>query len=143
MSELDDLEKNLRDMLQKNPAPVVADKTKIDQEIAAIGALRAREAKANDLLNAKLREMDKQINDTNATIAKAKNAIRNLVPGNLSINNIPQDMNQAEERNTQWVRATYPYVDAFARRCWPNSKITWKRAKRPSTIASGPIGSRS
>ena len=82
----------------------------------AIGALRKEKQERIDLLNTKLQQMDEQINETNAIIAKAKNAIQNALLRQFEhCNNIPRQMKQAEERYTQWVRATYPYVDVFPR----------------------------
>ena len=52
-------------------------------------------------------------------------------------------MNQAEERTTQWVRATYPYVDAFRAPISPCSTRTSTNAKRPSTTRNGPTATRS
>jgi hypothetical protein len=66
--------------------------------------------------------------------------------GNISANDghlALQWMNQKEERYTQWVRASYPYVDSF------RAPITTLFKKYPSaltprqTTPNGPIATRS
>jgi hypothetical protein len=60
---------------------------------------------------AKLIAQEKQMNDT-------INSLQQAPPGSGNISSLPAHvaaslMNQREERYTQWVRATYPYVNAF------------------------------
>jgi hypothetical protein len=83
--------------------------------------LKARE---DDL--AKIKEQQKQIAAAAAELAKIPDGSGNLsakekhlaLEGIVASGTMPNGakqigMNQAEERNTQWVRASYPYVDAF------------------------------
>jgi TolA-binding protein len=73
----------------------------------------------------KIKEQQKKIDEAKAELAKIPPGTGNLSmrPQHLALTGIQSSgaangtrevgMNMAEERTTQWVRATYPYVDAF------------------------------
>ena len=149
---IEELEKNVADLkkLDADIEKLKKEEGVNDQELVAINKEKAeiaadiaerekliRERQA-DL--AKLEAQEKQMNDTINALAKAP-------PGSGNISSESEHlalslMNQREERYTQWVRATYPYVNAFRA---PSSRYLisgWTAPTRTSTTRSGPIATR-
>lgn len=105
-----ELEKKIDDLLDSDPKGPLRDKIVAEKE--KIRKLKEIKLKRIQELNQQSKQLDREFEKMKALVESA-GAIQN-VPGNLSIKGIPQDkLNQSEERYTQWVRATYPYVDAF------------------------------
>ena len=81
-------------------------KTAIEQKHKRLDKLRKSVAEVEN--------KQRELNETMSQIEKLP-----AVSGNLSIGHLPPmrasnvSMNQAEERYTQWVRATHPYVDGY------------------------------
>jgi hypothetical protein len=104
------LEKKIDDLLDQDPKSPLKEQALAEKEEIR----KLREIKTNRIkeLEEQKKKLDREFEKMKALIESAGSVVN--VPGNLSIKGIPQDnMNQAEERYTQWVRATYPYVDAF------------------------------
>lgn len=111
---LNGLEKKLNDKLNADPKPSPEDEARFRQEITEIGTLRTRKNGRIAILNDKITKINTQQAESKGAVEDAKNRLKNLLPSNPSSENIPKElMDQKEERQTQWVRATYPYVDAF------------------------------
>jgi hypothetical protein len=105
-----ELEKKIDDLLDQDPKSPLKEKALAEKEEIR----KLREIKTNRIkeLDQQKKKLDREFEKMKALIESAGSVAN--IPGNLSIKGIPQDnMNQAEERYTQWVRATYPYVDAF------------------------------
>jgi Putative Flp pilus-assembly TadE/G-like len=120
---IEELEKNVADLkeldakveeLKKRKGVTSTEQTKFDQEKKEIADdITEREQLIADRKAelAKLEAQEKQLKDTVASLQQAE-------PGSGNISMEPDHlaaslMNQKEERYTQWVRATYPYVNAF------------------------------
>ncbi len=105
-----DLEKQIEDLLDTDPKSPLLEKARAEKE--EIRKLKEIKVKRIQELESQKKLLDKEFEKMKGIIQSA-GAIQNI-PGNLSIKGIPKDkMNEKEERYTQWVRATYPYVDAF------------------------------
>jgi hypothetical protein len=111
----DRLEKDI-DRLAAADGVTPTDKKTLDDEKAAIGKARAAAQEEQARLKQKLRELGQQ----QAKANQAMGALNNMPPGtgNISAKRphlalSPGQMKESEERYTQWVRATFPYVDTF------------------------------
>jgi hypothetical protein len=108
------LEADINKELAKGNELTAGERVAYDQEKDQIA--RARDEKRKDIerLNKELQDLVKKQNEIRETM----NQLAKVPPGsgNLSMNpaHLARDkMRQSEERYTQWVRATYPYVDSF------------------------------
>jgi hypothetical protein len=93
------------------------DKTKFTEERARILESRRRKEVKIAELEESNREIAKNNSEMNDALGKMKSAAGGA-PGNGNLSNKPEhlalrQMKQSEERCTQWVRATYPYVDSY------------------------------
>ncbi len=66
----------------------------------------------------RIEKFEKELAKMNRDQQQLQQAVNSLgtlpkVSGNLTISAMPTQMNYTEERYSQWVRSTYPYVDAF------------------------------
>ncbi len=110
---LTDLKKDVEDLKKRTgvskeeTAEFDQEEKKIDDDIAK------KKAKIKEYKDdyAKLVAQEKKMRDTIASMDKAPPGSGNI---SMKRTHLALDkLNQAEERYTQWVRATYPYVDAF------------------------------
>jgi hypothetical protein len=108
------------DKLSKEKDVQPDEKQAFDDEKKAIAAARTQmQARLKDLEEqmAKLNKKQAQLQQTLAQLKDIGNSSGNLSAKrkHLALENRPNEpqMNQAEERYTQWVRATFPYVDTF------------------------------
>jgi hypothetical protein len=107
---LDRVESNLEDLLETNLT--AENRAKTTAELEQVRALKQKKLQRIAKLRQEMQKLDQEIAEMKQTLAEAATAV--TTRGNLSIAHIPRDkMDQAEERYTQWVRASYPYVDAF------------------------------
>src|SRR4029079_19460066 len=104
------------DNLAKADGVTPAEKKAFDDEKTAIGQARAADQQEQARLKQKLKELGEQ----QAKANKAMGALDNMPPGtgNLSAKRPHMalssgQMKESEERYTQWVRASFPYVDTF------------------------------
>ncbi len=105
-----ELEKEIDDVLDSDPKSPLKEKVLAEKE--EIRKLKEIKIKRIQELSQQSAQLDREFEKMKGLIEEAGSVVN--IPGNLSIKGIPQDkMNQKEERYTQWVRATYPYVDAF------------------------------
>lgn len=112
LRELDKQEADLNKRLAEDKDLTTEDRQAINDEKASIA--KTREEKQKTLVKAKedLAVMEKEERDMDETM-KNISALPNT-SGNLSVQHLPkQFLNQAEQRYSQWTRATHPYVDAF------------------------------
>ncbi|MFK7821295.1 MAG: pilus assembly protein TadG-related protein [Planctomycetaceae bacterium] len=61
-------------------------------------------------------EIDRELKKLNEKLEGMEEALNKPLPAesnNLSVKSIPNQLNQQQERYTQWVRASYPHVDGF------------------------------
>jgi hypothetical protein len=110
---LKDLSSQVDDLKQRTG--VTAEEQKeFDAEKAKIAADIKQLEERLEKLRADLAELErqeKQMRDTIASLEQAPNGSGNLSAERAHL--ALDKMDQAEERTTQWVRATYPYVDAY------------------------------
>lgn len=107
---LNQLEDQVEAMLDPKMKP--EEKKPIEDELKRIDELRKKKLQRIAELKQQIKKLEQEIAQIKKMVREAGNMVN--TPGNLSIANIPSKrLNQAEERYTQWVRATYPYVDSF------------------------------
>ncbi len=114
IADLKTEEKNVDNQLAKGNVLSSDEQQEFGQEKTDIQASRDVKQKRIDELSAKLQKLEQQESQTDA-------AVKNLPAtpsstGNFSAlpEHLAKDkMRESEERYTQWVRATYPYVDSY------------------------------
>ena len=107
---LNELENQVESLLDPKMKP--EEKKPIEDELKRIDDLRNKKLERIAELERQIKKVEAEMKQTQKMIRQAGNLANKA--GNLSIVNIPSKrLNQAEERYTQWVRATYPFVDSF------------------------------
>jgi len=112
---LNKLETDIDKQLAKGEEVPPAERTEFLDEKQKIKTSRDEKQQRIVALNKELAELQKQQDDIMSAVA-ASNAPGQTGSGNISAlpAHLARDkMKQSEERYTQWVRATYPYVDSF------------------------------
>jgi hypothetical protein len=109
------LEANVDKELAKGNELSAEERGKFLNEKQEIARSRDEKQKRIAELTKQLQELQKQQDDITSAVAAAGGQTQ---PGSGNISALPahlarDKMKQSEERYTQWVRATYPYVDSF------------------------------
>ena len=116
-----------RQEIEEQIAEANQEREKLEQELVAIAESRKLRQKAL-----------KEINEGQAKMAKERpemdKAMQELLKlpqqgGNPSPKHLPQKLTIGEERHTQWVRASYPYVDAVRSGMLTTMRRHMKRSK--------------
>ena len=113
---LNKLETDIDKQLAKSVDEVKADeRQKYTAEKQEIARSRTEKQERITKLKKELAELDKQQSEIKQAVASMRQP---MAPGSGNISAKPahlarDKMRQSEERYTQWVRATYPYVDSF------------------------------
>ncbi|MFK7769461.1 MAG: hypothetical protein AB8B55_19765 [Mariniblastus sp.] len=108
LDDLDDFESDIEKRLSEEDVSA-AEKTKLNSEKAAIEKSRQSKQK-------RIAEVELKLSELRTQRAELEQAINQPLPDqsdNPSVKSIPRQMNQRQERYTQWVRATYPQSDSF------------------------------
>ncbi len=120
------------DVLLKRNDLTAKQRQELNKEKEAIAESRKRFEEKLKVLDEKMKEIRKKESD----LAKLQGQLDKLdkKSGNLTTRHINKKLvkkliNQDEERQTQWVRATYPYVDAFRAGLLSNMKSQLKRSE--------------
>lgn len=108
------LEKNIDEQLAKGNELGDEERAKFLQEKKEISRSRTEKQERIKKLQAELARLEKEQREMRETLEQ----LAKVPPGSGNISASPAHlardrMNQAEERYTQWVRATYPYVDSL------------------------------
>ena len=111
---LAELEANIDEQLAKGDELSAEERQAFQAEKQEIARSRAEKQERVRKLQAELAELEKKQRE----IRQIMQSLAQVPPGSGNISALPahvarDKMNQAEERYTQWVRATYPYVDSF------------------------------
>ncbi len=108
VADLEDDEAALKKRLEEDGVP----DEEADELRAEIEAIRkARGAKSAQ--RAELETQQQQLVEQQTNVEGMLNPQLPTGSDNPSLTSVPARMDQDQERSTQWVRATYPYVDAF------------------------------
>lgn len=111
LERLEELEKRIDQQL-KNEKLTDAEKQALQDEKRAIADSRRLKRDRLEKAKAELAKLNRELEQFKETMKQLENLPKSS--SNLSIQHLPkQHLNQGEERYTQWVRATYPYVDGF------------------------------
>lgn len=113
--ELDRLDRNVNELLQKDGL-TDEQKRRLRDERRQIQDSRKELQDKKDKLQVELRKLDQKEQEFQGMAKQLANLPKQM--GNLTTDHLERDLvrkliNQDEERQTQWVRATYPYVDAL------------------------------
>lgn len=125
---LDRLEADLDKRLAEDEGLTPGDRAAINAEKTEIDATRTE--KQADLADAqeKLAKLEAEEQEINQNIASLQQLP--ATNGNLSVQHLPKNLlDPTKERYTQWVRATYPYVDAYRAPIIAQFKSQLKRSK--------------
>ena len=108
LDDLDDFEKDIDKGLEDDN--ISSDqKSKLRRERQEI--IQSRQRKQN-----RIQEIEAKLGELKTRQAQLEQALNQPLPttsDNPSIRSIPRQMDQNQERQTQWVRATYPQTDGF------------------------------
>ena len=107
LADLDDHDSVIEDRLGENDVDA-AEKAELEREQQEIQNSRQDKQERIEAINKKLAEIRSQKSDLEQSVGSLPNQTDNP-----SVKSIPRQMDQSQERYTQWVRATYPQVDAF------------------------------
>jgi Putative Flp pilus-assembly TadE/G-like len=112
---LDKLEANIDKQLAKGNELSADERQKFLKEKQEIARSRTEKQQRIADLTKQLQELNQKQSDINSAVANLRQP---MAPGSGNISAKPahlarDKMRQSEERYTQWVRATYPYVDSF------------------------------
>jgi hypothetical protein len=104
-----DVDKLLNDAPADSPQA-----SELEQEKIEIETLRTKKQATIEELKIKLADLDREFGQLMKNVAEYQSTIAGQ-GGNLSnsAGHLPGELNQQQERYTQWVRATWPYVDAL------------------------------
>jgi carbonic anhydrase len=108
LRDLDDYEKDIDERLKQDDVSA-SEKRELNQEKREIQKSRTAKQK-------RIRDIEKNLDKLKTQRREMEQALNTPLPtksDNLSVKSIPRQMNQDQERYTQWVRATYPQVDGF------------------------------
>ena len=108
LNDLDDFEKDIEDRLKEDDVNA-AEKSQLQKELDEIE--KSRQAKQE-----RIQEIEQKLTELRTQRAQLEQAMNQPLPtqsDNLSVKSIPRQLNQNQERYTQWVRATYPQADGF------------------------------
>ncbi len=113
--ELDRLDRHVNDLLRKDDL-TDEQKRRLRDERRQIQQSRERREKRKNDLNVELRKLEAKEREFRGMYEQLNKLPKKM--GNLTTEHLNQDLvarliNQDEERQSQWVRATYPYVDAL------------------------------
>ncbi len=108
VADLEDDEVELKERLEKGSIPD-EEAAELREEIEAIR--KSRVEKSAEL--ADLVDQQRQLDEQQTRLEQALNPPLPTQSQNPSLKSVPFRMDQDQERATQWVRATYPYVDSF------------------------------
>lgn len=106
--DLDKFEKEIDERLEDDDVSA-EEKRELEREKRAIE--RSRQDKKK-----RLADIEKNLDKLKQKKAELERSLNQPLPtktANPSVASIPREMNQDQERYTQWVRATYPQVDGF------------------------------
>ncbi len=107
LEDLDDFERDIEERLGQDDVDA-NEKSQLEKEQKDIQASRKTKQKRVD-------EIDEKIDEIRTKRANLNQSAGQLPTqsDNPSTKSIPRQMDQSQERYTQWVRATYPQTDAF------------------------------
>lgn len=110
---LDKQHKDVDELLDDAPANSPS-ANELEQEKVEIETLRKQKQTTIDELKAKLADLEREFQQLMKNVAQYQSTIAGQGgnPSNLP-GHLPAELNQQQERYTQWVRATWPYVDAL------------------------------
>ena len=108
LSDLDQFEKDIDQRLSDDDVDA-DEKQKLEKERREIEESRIRKTERIEEIRDKLSEIRKQKQE----LEQIANQPLPTVSDNLSVKSVPQQLDQQQAQKTQWVRATYPQVDAF------------------------------
>ena len=102
------------DKLLKNAAPASSQEKNLQSEIEEIEKLRTDKRATIENLNLRLADLKQEFGEFMKTVEQYQSTIGGR-GGNLSDapGHLPALLNQQQERHSQWVRATWPYLDAL------------------------------
>lgn len=111
IDRLDTLDKQLDEQL-KNKELTDQEKQRLREEKEAIAASKKVKQERLTKAQGELAKLNRELDQFAETMKQLENLPK--TSSNLSIQHLPtQKLNQGDERYTQWLRATYPYVDGF------------------------------
>jgi hypothetical protein len=113
IKQLDEQETDVEQLL-KDTAPNSPQAKSLETELKEIDRLRTEKRKTIEYLKLKLENLNQEFGEFMENVKQYQSMLDGR-GGNLSDSpgHLPALLNQQQERHSQWVRATWPYVDAL------------------------------
>ena len=108
LQDLDQFESDIDDRLEEDNVEA-SEKAELEKEKQEIATSRQNKQR-------RIEELEQKLAEIQAQRQQLEQALNQPIPDrsdNPSIESVPRQLNQNQERYTQWVRASYPQVDGF------------------------------